>query len=202
MSPGGTMARVYQALKSRVMAGTFAPGERIDPARLSDDLSASATPIRDALHRLAGERLVESWQQEGFRQPFLTEAILRDLYGWAGDLVQVATRAAERPAGSPPPTPPLDQDEPSLTGNLMNWIALHSPNAEHAAAMASLTDRLHVIRLAEARLFEPTLEELGQLVGLVELQRWPQVRQWSVAHFSQRLKRLPDIVAMLSRRSA
>lgn len=35
MSPAGTMARVYQALKARVMAGAFAPGERIDPARLA-----------------------------------------------------------------------------------------------------------------------------------------------------------------------
>jgi DNA-binding GntR family transcriptional regulator len=99
------MARVYQALKARVMAGAFAPGERIDPARLSADLAASATPIREALHRLAGERLVESWQQEGFRQPFVTEANLRDLYGWSEDLLRLLLRAIERNAAAPMRTP-------------------------------------------------------------------------------------------------
>src|SRR3546814_13376697 len=53
-------------------------------------MDASATPVRDALHRLSGERIVDSWHQEGFRQPLLTEADLVDLYEWGGMLLALA----------------------------------------------------------------------------------------------------------------
>ena len=79
MSPGATMERVYRVLKAQVMHGEFAPGERLDPSVLARDLGASPTPVRDALHRLSGERLVDSWHQEGLRQPIVGEGDLRDL---------------------------------------------------------------------------------------------------------------------------
>lgn len=55
-----TFGRVYAAIKQQLLEGAFRPGERIEPAILSDELGASVTPVRDALHRLAGERLVEA----------------------------------------------------------------------------------------------------------------------------------------------
>ena len=50
MSPGGTMLRVYAALKARVLAGDFSPGERLDPTRLSSDLAASEAALFPARH--------------------------------------------------------------------------------------------------------------------------------------------------------
>lgn len=93
MSPGRTMMRVYGALKTRILAGAFEPGERLDPARFAPLVGTSRTPVRDALHRLSGERLVETWEDEGFRQPFVHEPAIRDLYGWANDVLQAALRA-------------------------------------------------------------------------------------------------------------
>lgn len=92
MSPGATMERVYPDLKARILAGKFSPGTRLDPAQISRSLSASATPVRDALNRLSGERLVESWHQESFRQPQLAEADIADLCGWAGALLTLALK--------------------------------------------------------------------------------------------------------------
>src|SRR3546814_4967838 len=86
MSPGATMERVYIDLKVRIMTGAYPPGTRLDPRQLARAMDASATPVRDALHRLSGERIVDSWHQEGFRQPLLTEADLVDLYEWGGML--------------------------------------------------------------------------------------------------------------------
>jgi len=60
MTPPGTFDRVYAAIRKRLRDGLYRPGERLEPALLSDELNASVTPVRDALHRLTGERLVEA----------------------------------------------------------------------------------------------------------------------------------------------
>ena len=67
-----------------------APGDRLEPALLSEELNASVTPVRDALHRLTGERLVEAPRHEGFRTPMMTETPLRQLYSWHLDLLLLA----------------------------------------------------------------------------------------------------------------
>src|SRR5574338_35849 len=90
MTPPGTFERVYAAIKQRLREGLYRPGDRLEPALLSDELNASVTPVRDALHRLTGERLVEAPRHEGFRVPMLTDALLRQLYAWHLDLLLLA----------------------------------------------------------------------------------------------------------------
>src|SRR5690349_3688178 len=82
MTSPGTFERVYAAIKQRLREGVYRPGERLEPALLAEELNASVTPVRDALHRLTGERLVETPRHEGFRVPMMTEPLLRFLYGW------------------------------------------------------------------------------------------------------------------------
>lgn len=198
MSPGGTMMRVYAALKARVLAGAFSPGERLDPARLSGELAASVTPIRDALHRLTGERLVDSWQHEGFRQPLVSEAGLRDLYAWSAELLALAIRAAarsERPA--PRPSPQLGDDYADNAARVFAWIAEHSPNHEHRAQVASLNDRIHVVRLVEGRLLHDCEVELDTVAGHVEAARWNDARQALDAYHRRRLRCVPQIAAQI-----
>src|SRR5438132_2867759 len=86
----GTFERVYAAIKQQLRCGCYRPGHRLEPAVLSEQLNASVTPVRDALHRLTGERLVEAPRHEGFRVPMLTETMLRHLYAWHRDLVTLA----------------------------------------------------------------------------------------------------------------
>ncbi|MGK4455738.1 GntR family transcriptional regulator, partial [Klebsiella pneumoniae] len=59
MNSGPTAERVHEALKRRIMGREFRPGDRLDPAVLAAPLSSSVTPVRDALHLLTGEGLVE-----------------------------------------------------------------------------------------------------------------------------------------------
>ncbi|URW75892.1 GntR family transcriptional regulator [Sphingomonas donggukensis] len=200
MSTAGTMARVYQALKARVMAGEFAPGERIDPARLSIDLAASATPIRDALYRLAGERLVESWQHEGFRQPFVSEATLRDLYGWSEDLLRIILRFAERSAMAPAERPVIEGGLPDAISGAFAWLAQLSANHEHAAAIASLNDRLHHVRIIEQRILAEAEDEIELLWPLVDRRQWADVRRWSASFHVVRQRHVPEIAAAFRRR--
>lgn len=152
MNAGATMTRVYRDIKARVMQGSFAPGERIDPARLAQDLYTSATPVRDALHRLSGERLIESGHHEGFRAPLLGEADLCDLYGWAAALL---TQALAVPVLPGAPLALADRGEEAdyaaALSRLFRSIASQSTNRELRLAIANLLERSQVFRVAEAR---------------------------------------------------
>lgn len=52
--------RTYEALKERILDQTLAPGARLNIDALSGKLNVSSSPIREALARLEGERLVVS----------------------------------------------------------------------------------------------------------------------------------------------
>lgn len=51
--------RAYASLKSALLAGRFAPGERVVLRQVADDLGISLTPVRDAVNRLIAERVLE-----------------------------------------------------------------------------------------------------------------------------------------------
>ena len=153
MSPGATMELVYAELKAKVMRGDFAPGERLEPAQLARVLGVSPTPVRDALYRLSGERLLEAWRHEGFRQPILAEADLHDLYAWGASLLALALEGQ-------PPDPHIPQrsfsdsgagDYPERVAALFRAIAWTNSNRELRFATVSLIERCHVFRVAEAR---------------------------------------------------
>src|SRR3546814_5703166 len=79
MNSGHTAERVYDAIKQRIMAHEFRPGDRLDPAVLAELLASSVTPVRHALHMLAGEGLVEARTSGGFHLPSIDEPGLEDL---------------------------------------------------------------------------------------------------------------------------
>ena len=51
--------RAYVSLKSALLAGRFAPGERVVLRQVADDLGISLTPVRDAVNRLIAEKVLE-----------------------------------------------------------------------------------------------------------------------------------------------
>lgn len=96
MNSGATAERVHEALKRRIMGREFRPGDRLDPAVLAAPLSSSVTPVRDALHLLTGEGLVETRTSGGFHIPALDEPALKDLYDWSAELLALAIRGWPR----------------------------------------------------------------------------------------------------------
>ena len=50
--------QVYDILKSQILKGVLPPGQEIAIEQIGKTLNTSKTPIREALHRLKGERLV------------------------------------------------------------------------------------------------------------------------------------------------
>lgn len=174
MSPGVTFGRVYHELKRRLAEGTLKPGEAIEPAQIGAEIAASITPIRDALHRLTGERLVETPNHNGFRVPRPSEAELRDLYLWNGRLLALAVRHIDkdRLAGIAPPA--KDSDPCAATTNLFRRIAEATGSDEHARAIAQLSDRLARYRRAEALVLAGLDTEYAAITLALEAADRPQ----------------------------
>lgn len=58
---------VEQQLREAILSGDLEPGERLLTASLAERFSVSPTPLREALHRLTGEGLVDFAPQRGAR---------------------------------------------------------------------------------------------------------------------------------------
>jgi len=158
MNPGATSQRVYRDLKQRLLAGHFKPGERLEPAHLGEELSSSATPVRDSLHLLAGEGLVETALSDGFHVARVDAPALEDLYRWTTEVLSVVARSVDPFEAALP-----GGDYPDAVARLFADFSLRSRNSEHARAVAALNDRLHAVRRAESELLSDWPEELAGL---------------------------------------
>lgn len=63
----GLPSRIYEVLKSKILTCELQPGLKLQEKDLSDALRVSRTPLREALNRLALERLVELKPYRGYR---------------------------------------------------------------------------------------------------------------------------------------
>ncbi len=59
--------QVYAKLKGMVLSGELRPGERLTEEHLAHKLGVSRTPVREALHKLASEGLIQALPTRGFR---------------------------------------------------------------------------------------------------------------------------------------
>jgi DNA-binding GntR family transcriptional regulator len=77
-----TQERVYRALKADFFAGGFEPHKRMDLAAIAERYGASKTPVREAIFRLVGERLLSPHRDGGFRIALPARGDLAHLYAW------------------------------------------------------------------------------------------------------------------------
>ena len=93
VNSGTTSQRVLNAIRRRILARSYLPGARLDPAVLAQDLFSSITPVRDALNVLTGSGLVETGINEGFHIPNIDEPALKDLCSWNLEVLLLAIRS-------------------------------------------------------------------------------------------------------------
>lgn len=195
MTPPGTFERVYAALKQRLRGGAFRPGDRLEPATISDELNASVTPVRDALHRLTGERLVEAPRHEGFRVPLITETMLRHLYAWHRDLLILAI--VNRWSGTTQ-SALAEQRDPATEGekqpSLFLALAAMSGNPEHVHAFQAVTDRLEPIQRLESALLDAVEEETEQISAALRRGDRRELRRALIRYHRRRERIVPDLL--------
>lgn len=89
--------QLEHAIRRDIIDGVLAPGHRLRAAELGGQYSVSATPLREALQRLAAEGLVDMNPGTGMVVPGVTRADLDDTYWVRGMLeVMAVQRSIER----------------------------------------------------------------------------------------------------------
>lgn len=71
----------YQVLRNEIITCQLAPGSEVSEHEISDRLSMSKTPVREALVRLAGEGLVEAFPRRAYRIAPITIQSVNELFG-------------------------------------------------------------------------------------------------------------------------
>ncbi len=68
----GVSKETYDILKSKILAGELAPGQRVDVALISTELGVSRTPVNEALQTLSSQGLIEIIPRKGTFVPRVT----------------------------------------------------------------------------------------------------------------------------------
>jgi DNA-binding GntR family transcriptional regulator len=155
-----TQARIYEAIKDDFLAGKMRPGVRLEIQAIAERHRTSTTPVREVLHRLEGERLVEPRPEGGFRIAIPELERLRHLYAWNRQALLSALHMADaraiRDAFRPLAARPARRDPIDIvdyTAAIFQAIGAAAGNLECADHIRNLSERLHYPRIAEMRIF-------------------------------------------------
>jgi DNA-binding GntR family transcriptional regulator len=190
------MERSYAALRHMLRMGELPPGSRLEAARLAEEFGVSMTPVRDVLHRLVGERLVEAISGEGFHVPRLSESELRDLYEWNAGLLSMAVRTT--PVGLLATTlaePLAGESLAERAREVFDRFAGCVANGELRIAMLAIDDRIHPYRMLEHDVFEANDDELAEITRADRTQM-QAIRRYHV----RRMRAAADLVRCRDRR--
>ncbi len=72
--------KTYEHLKSGIFSGRFTSGERLTEEHLAEELGVSRTPVREALHKLEQDGLIEPLESRGFCIPRDSAEEIEDLF--------------------------------------------------------------------------------------------------------------------------
>jgi len=155
--------RALAALRDRLREGRFPPGGRISAGALAATLRLSATPVREALSRLAGEGLVEERRRQGFFVRTLSGVDVADLYRMGlAQLLILAGR--DRARDVPRAAHPVAADPVRAVENLLQgWVAA-SGSRTLVEMHRATTTQLGPVRRAEPRVFDDLAGEADQLM--------------------------------------
>jgi DNA-binding GntR family transcriptional regulator len=195
--------RAYRHLKHRLLIGEYSLGSRIDAQGIADDLVTSITPVRDAIQRLVGERLLDALPNGGFQATAITAPALLDLYDWNIRLAQMGAQCPPHP--DEPLAALLDvaalQNDPeafvTATAALFSHLAKHSGNQAHRQTVAQLNERLHAARLAEALTLKGAFDEYSRLVRTLDSHRRKAIADRLTAYNQRRKQKIVEIVGAI-----
>ena len=85
--------QVYERLENEILSGKYQRGEVLTEMRLVSDLGVSRTPVREALHRLEQEHLIET-TTKGILVVGVTQKDLEDIFAIRLRIEGLASREA------------------------------------------------------------------------------------------------------------
>jgi DNA-binding GntR family transcriptional regulator len=155
--------KAYHAIRDRIVSLELAPGALIDERGLVDGLGMSRTPVREALMRLAQERLVEVYPRRGM---FVTGVDVREL-ARLSEVRAVLEPAAARLAAE------------RATDVERADLAVLADEIDGSDDLMGLDERIHraVYRAAHNDLLEATLEQYFVLALRIWVMAGERVRE-------------------------
>jgi DNA-binding FadR family transcriptional regulator len=194
--------RTYQTLKAGIIAGKYRPGASFNLQRLADEFGTSITPIRDAIHRMVGERLLAVLPGGGFHLPIPSAEQLRDLYAWHEQLIRQALhgRLGTGALGGLWQIGGQGNSAAELvaaTAAFFESVSAASGNREVIEAVANASDRLSAARLREPTLIKGVVPELEMLASLARNGRTAAIRIAVREYHRRRLRRVERIALSL-----
>ncbi len=176
--------RAYAGLRDRIVTLQIRPGEPIDEDRIARDLGMGRTPVREAIKRLALERLVTVYPRRG---TFASDINITDLAQISDVRMAVEGHAARRAAQRL-------TDEGRAELQALCAELRDAPADLDGAALMAVDARVHrfVYRCAENPYLGETCERYFNLslrIWHLAIDRMPQLR----AHVEEHLEVLQAI---------
>ncbi len=142
--------RAYHAIREMIVSLELRPGAVIDERQLMQQLGIGRTPTREALRRLAQERLVEVYPRRGM---FVTTVEIRDLASLA-EVRSVLESSAARLAAER-----ATDDDQDMVSALVDELERHEELDQRE--LMALDERIHrqVYRCTHNQFLEASLEE-------------------------------------------
>lgn len=157
--------KAYATLHSKLRAGSLAPGSKVTANAIQMELRCSATPIREALSRLAGQAMLIDRPSIGYFVPTIDPVELKDLYAFAAILAQAALDALD-PAARLMPEGTADGFVQRTAGQMVKAVACLSLNRQLRDVANNIDDRLARLDGIDMRLFGSLDANEG------DLERW------------------------------
>ena len=200
-----TEGAVYERIKNWLLAQALVPGQLLQIGVLADELGVSTTPVREALTRLAAERLIMSVPKRGFFARTPSEDDIFGLYSVNRTILDAAVGrwpevnpAPAAGTGEAAPIPIQERSAEQLarqTGELFLQVALRSGVAEFAEIVRNMNDRLHHARVLECEIVPDVFVELARIAELIAAHDRVQLRPALETYHNQRL----GLVASISK---
>jgi len=200
-----TEGAVYERIKNWLLAQALVPGQLLQIGVLADELGVSTTPVREALTRLAAERLIMSVPKRGFFARTPSEDDIFGLYSVNRTILDAAVGrwpevnpAPAAGTGEAAPIPIQERSAEQLarqTGELFLQVALRSGVGEFAEIVRNMNDRLHHARVLECEIVPDVFVEVDRIAELIPTHDRVQLRSALETYHNQRL----GLVASISK---
>lgn len=181
--------QAYRRLKELILTGSLRPEERLAEAQMAERLGVSRTPLRQALSRLAQEKLIARRSRSGYVVADLDAPTVRDLVGLREALDVYAARVAALVA-----TEADIARMRTCLGHLEEVVRCPNPKEQQIAVELDMGLRIHVI-IAESTGNIALLDTVKQVYQRLQLAIWMEVL-W-VDQGARRLAEHREIVAAI-----
>jgi DNA-binding GntR family transcriptional regulator len=154
--------QVYETLKKDILTCTLQPGQQIAQPQLAEKYQAGTTPVREALHRLAREGLVQPIPRFGYIVTPITLSDVNEIFELRA-IVEAASARLAAIRGS--------QEQLNRIAELADYICVYQDRSSYTDYLAHNTAFHRTIALATGndRLVETVSKLLDELTRVFHL---------------------------------